>query len=105
MAQSGEAGERAAFYKLAFDEPGRRARRTAGLANWRARVLGLPYGDQGLLISRRFYDAVGGHPEEPLMEDVALVRRIGARRLLALESWAVTSAERYRRGARPAWAR
>lgn len=98
MTETGEAGERAGFYRLAYDEPGRVARRTAGLANWRARVLGLPYGDQGLLIPRRFYEALGGYPAEPLMEDVALVRRIGRRRLAAFESWAVTSAERYRRG-------
>jgi len=98
MTEAGEAGERAAFFQLAFDEPGESARRTAGLANWRARTLGLPYGDQGLLIPKRFYDSLGGYPEEPLMEDVALVRRIGRKRLTAFESWAVTSAERYRRG-------
>lgn len=33
----------------------------------------------------------------PLMEDVDLVRRIGRRRLAALDAVAVTSAERYRR--------
>ncbi|MEJ1994646.1 MAG: TIGR04283 family arsenosugar biosynthesis glycosyltransferase [Limibacillus sp.] len=98
MDATGPAGERAAFFKLAFDEPGESARRTAGLANWRARSLGLPYGDQGLLIPKAFYEALGGHPDEPLMEDVALVRKIGRKRLTAFESWAVTSAERYRKG-------
>lgn len=98
MNSVGEDGERAGFYRLAYDEEGTAARRTARLANWRARILGLPYGDQGLLIPRRFYEALGGYPDEPLMEDVALVRRIGRRRLTAFNSWAVTSAERYRRG-------
>ena len=37
----------------------------------------LPYGDQGLLISRALYDAVGGFRPLPLMEDVDLVRRLG----------------------------
>ena len=39
--------------------------------------MGLPYGDQGLLISRALYDEVGGYPDVPLMEDVMLVRAVG----------------------------
>ncbi len=95
---TGPEGERAAYFTLAYDEEGKAARRTAGLANWRSRVLGLPYGDQGLLIPRAFYESLGGFPDEPLMEDVALARRIGRARLTGLKSWAVTSAERYRQG-------
>ena len=59
--------------------------------------LGLPYGDQGLLVSRALYDRVGGYAPLPLMEDVDLVRRIGRRRLRLIEADAVTSAERWRR--------
>lgn len=88
---------RAAAFTLAFDEDSPAARRTAGLANWRARALGLPYGDQGLLVSRAAYDALGGYRDLPLMEDVDLVRRIGARRLTILDAVATTSAARYRR--------
>ena len=44
-------------------------------------MLALPYGDQGLLIARALYDAVGGFAAIPLMEDVDLVRRLGRRRL------------------------
>lgn len=98
LASVGPEGERAAYFTLAYDEEGKAARRTARLANWRARVLGLPYGDQGLLIPRAFYEALGGYPDQPLMEDVALVKKIGRARLVALSSWAVTSAERYRQG-------
>ncbi|MEP6574657.1 MAG: TIGR04283 family arsenosugar biosynthesis glycosyltransferase [Gemmatimonadota bacterium] len=47
------------------------------VARWRSSALGLPYGDQGLLIRRELYDAAGGFPELPIMEDVALVRRVG----------------------------
>ena len=70
----------------------------SSLANWRARKLGLPYGDQGLLISRGFYDALGGYRPLVLMEDVEFVRRIGRRRLVGLDAVALTSAARYRRG-------
>ena len=63
----------------------------------RVRFLGLPYGDQGLLVPRTLYDEVGGYRPLPLMEDVDLVRRIGVRRLCLLEAEAWTSAERWRR--------
>ena len=36
----------------------------------------LPYGDQGLLVRRELFDAVGGYPDIPLMEDVAIIRRL-----------------------------
>ncbi|MEQ8195811.1 MAG: glycosyl transferase family 2, partial [Rhodospirillales bacterium] len=58
----------------------------------------LPYGDQGLLISRGFYDSLGGFKPLPLMEDVDLIRRIGRKRIDVLPVAAITSAERYRRG-------
>ncbi|HSR72971.1 MAG TPA: TIGR04283 family arsenosugar biosynthesis glycosyltransferase [Kiloniellales bacterium] len=90
--------ERAAVFRLRLDDPGRAARRIERLADWRARWLGLPYGDQGLLLSREFYDSLGGFRPLPLMEDVDLVRRIGRRRLVRLEAKAVTSAARYRKG-------
>jgi hypothetical protein len=102
MARPG-AAERAAVFRLANDEESPAARRVARLANWRARRLGLPYGDQGLLMSRALYDAVGGFADVPLMEDVALVRRIGRRQLAVLDATAVTSAARYRRAGWSVW--
>ena len=42
----------------------------------RERLTGLVYGDQGLLVRREAFDAVGGYPELPLMEDVEMVRRL-----------------------------
>ncbi|HUF86849.1 MAG TPA: TIGR04283 family arsenosugar biosynthesis glycosyltransferase [Thermohalobaculum sp.] len=97
--------ERAGYFALRFDRTGPMPRIVAGWANLRS-ALGLPYGDQGLLVSREVYGATGGHPEIPLMEDVALARRLGRRRLARLDGAAVTSAARYaaegwiRRGAR-----
>ena len=63
----------------------------------RAPMLGLPYGDQGLLISRRLYDELGGYRPLALMEDVDFVRRLGRRRLRRLPATALTSADRWRR--------
>ncbi len=88
---------RAAYFRLAFDEDSWPARRTAALANLRSRLLALPYGDQGLLISRTLLDEIGGFRDLPIMEDVDIVRRIGRRRLCFLGAAIRTSAERYRR--------
>ena len=91
-----EACRQAAVFRLGFDDPHPAAQWIAALANWRSRWLGLPYGDQGLLISRQLYKEIGGFRPLVLMEDVDLVRRIGQRRLVFLETVALTSAARYR---------
>ena len=88
---------RAAYFRYRLDHPSIVARLLERVVALRCRFLGLPYGDQGLLISRRLFESVGGYPEIPLMEDVAIVRKIGRRRLVALNCHARTSAIRYRR--------
>lgn len=101
------AGTEPAWFRLEFDSPGVMTALVAGWANLRARLFRLPYGDQGLLVSRKDYLRAGGYPDQPLMEDVALVRRLG--RLTGLPVCARTSAARYqrdgwlRRGARNLW--
>jgi len=87
---------RPAAFRLKFDASGLAPRVVAGWANLRSRVFHLPYGDQGMLMSRRDYDAAGGYPDMPLMEDVALSRHLG-RRLRVLPKAVTTSAEKYKR--------
>lgn len=97
---------RAAVFRFTLDDPGPQARRVERLTRWRGRRLGLPYGDQGLLISRAFYDEIGGHKPFPMMEDIDLMRRIGKHRVVELPVDAVTSAIRYQTGGwwlRPIW--
>ena len=89
--------ERAGYFRLRFDSADRGARRVERLVAWRSRTLGLPYGDQGLLIARAFYRRLGGFRPLPLMEDVDFARRIGRHRLVALDAEVVTSARRYER--------
>ena len=89
--------QRAGVFRLRFDDRARAARRLETIATWRSRILGLPYGDQGLLIARGFYDSIGGFRPLPLMEDVDIARRIGRRRFVHFDAPAFTSAERYRR--------
>ncbi|MFM7346853.1 MAG: TIGR04283 family arsenosugar biosynthesis glycosyltransferase [Tagaea sp.] len=88
---------RAGYFRLAFATDNPRAARVARLANWRARTLGLPYGDQALLIARAAYEKLGGYRPLPLMEDVDFVRRIGRENLRQLDGAAVTSPARYER--------
>ncbi len=88
---------KAAYFTLALDDASSAARRIERLANWRARRLGLPYGDQGLLMSRTMYNSLVGYLDLPIMEDVDMVRRIGRDKLIELPATATTSAERYRR--------
>lgn len=89
---------KAATFRFALDDNSAQAQRLERIVAWRVRRLGLSYGDQGLLIHRDFYCALGGFRPLPLMEDVDLVRRIGRRRLIALPIAARTSAARWRQG-------
>ena len=95
--QTGRRDEAAAAFRFALDDDGAMPRFIERLVAWRCRLFGLPYGDQGLLISRRLYRRLGGFRPLPLMEDVDLVRRLKRRELVMLQSRAVTSGERYRR--------
>jgi rSAM/selenodomain-associated transferase 2 len=95
MRETGDAG--AAAFRFALDDKRFAARRVEFFAGLRNRVLALPYGDQGLLISKALYERLGGYADMPLMEDVDLIRRIGRAKLSLLKSRAVTSAARYRR--------
>ena len=88
---------RAAAFRFALDDFGFGARFLERMVGLRCLIFGLPYGDQGLLISKRLYRKLGGYRPLPLMEDVDMVRRIGRRRLVMLRSHAVTSAERFRK--------
>ena len=80
-----------------LDDAAPEARRLERWVARRCRWLALPYGDQGLLIHRALYDRLGGFRPIPIMEDVDIVRRLGRRRLVALDAAFVTSAERWRR--------
>ena len=91
------APDRAGYFRFTLDSDGPRARRLERLVAWRCRMLALPYGDQGLLIHRDLLAEVGGVRPLLLMEDVDLVRRLGRRRLVALDVPAITSAEKWQR--------
>ena len=68
----------------------------AGLMNWRSQITGIATGDQAMFVTRDAFDAVGGFDDIPLMEDIALskkLKRLG--RPLCLAARARTSARRW----------
>ena len=81
------------YFPLRFRARGLGPRITAGWANLRSRFLGLPFGDQGLLVTRDSYRAAGGYPDQPLMEDIALLRALPRPR--PLDALIETGWERY----------
>jgi rSAM/selenodomain-associated transferase 2 len=48
----------------------------AALMNLRSRVSGIATGDQAIFMTRAAFHAVGGFPDQPLMEDIEISRRL-----------------------------
>lgn len=90
--RSGRGADTAAVFRFALDDLGFSAR----LSEWRVvagnALFGLPAAEQGLLMSRRFYESLGGHRDLPGFEEADLARRIGRGRLYGLKARARVSA-------------
>ena len=70
----------------------------ACLMNWRSRLTAIATGDQAMFVRRAAFDGVGGFPDQPLMEDVELSRRLRRRgRPACLRERVVTSGRRWER--------
>ena len=71
----------------------------AAVASLRSRLTRIPYGDQAIFIRRRAFHQIGRFPEIPLMEDVALMRRIKKTggRICFIPEPVITSARRWER--------
>ncbi len=95
--RSDQARARAGVFQLAFDDASPETKRALFWARLRARVMKLPYGEQGVLMSRFFYDGLGGYPDQASMDDVEFARRIGAKRWVWFNSEAVVSGDALRR--------
>ncbi|MBI4936848.1 MAG: TIGR04283 family arsenosugar biosynthesis glycosyltransferase [Nitrosomonadales bacterium] len=68
----------------------------AALMNWRSRLTGIATGDQAMFVTRRAFEAAGGFPEQPLMEDIELSKRLRAlSRPICLAERVTTSGRRW----------
>ena len=66
--------------------------------NWRSRLSGIATGDQAIFVRREVFEALGGFPDQPLMEDIELskrLRKLG--RPACLTQRVVTSGRRWER--------
>ncbi|MES9940544.1 MAG: TIGR04283 family arsenosugar biosynthesis glycosyltransferase [Candidatus Thiodiazotropha sp. 6PLUC2] len=48
----------------------------AWMMNWRSRMTAIVTGDQGLFVQKQLFESVGGFPQQPLMEDIEISRRL-----------------------------
>jgi rSAM/selenodomain-associated transferase 2 len=88
----------AAVFRFAIDLS-RRWKRFIELGQaLRERLSGLRYGDQGLLIRRELFHAIGGYVDIPIMEDVVMIRDVRRRGISVrtLPAALLTSGRRYR---------
>lgn len=101
----GRDGTTAGAFRLAFDENPVAMRIIAAGANARSRYLQMPFGDQGLFLTRDAYLRTGGFPAMPIMEDVVFVRKLRSMGRVAVSRSEVrTSSRRYREtGPLKAW--
>lgn len=63
-------------FDLSIDSPRPWFRMIEKTASLRSRLTRIPYGDQGIFMSRRLFSRIGGFPEVPLMEDVGLMAAV-----------------------------
>ncbi len=68
------------------------------LINWRSRLTRISTGDQAMFVRRKVFEQLGGFPEQPLMEDVELSRRLKrVGKIACLPRPVVTSGRRWER--------
>ena len=89
----------AGAFTLKIDAPQRGLRLIEKLVDWRSRFLRMPYGDQALFMTTPVFQAVGGFPLQPIMEDYELLRRLNQCQysILILPAAVLTSGRRWQR--------
>ena len=85
-------------FDVRFDSRRRTMKMVAWFMNARSRATSICTGDQAIFARRAVFEAVGGYPDIPLMEDIELSRRLkGKGRLAALPARVTTSARKWER--------
>lgn len=71
-----ERGIVAGGFYITIDQPGPSFRLIEYMANVRASLMSLVYGDQGMFLRKEAFDRVGGFTDMPLMEDIEISRKL-----------------------------
>jgi rSAM/selenodomain-associated transferase 2/rSAM/selenodomain-associated transferase 1 len=87
-------GVSAGAFQLKFHPPLPGLNLIETLANWRARTLQWPYGDQAIFLRADRFQALGGFAEMALMEDVDLIRRLRRQGRIAIVPVPVVTSSR-----------
>ena len=94
----GDPGIVAGRFDVRFDNSRLLFRMISWFMNQRSRWSGISTGDQAIFVCRKPFDALGGYPDIPLMEDVELCRRLKRRgQMAALRLCVTTSARKWER--------
>ena len=89
-------GTVAGAFKFSLDATNHGLRLVERMVSIRCDLLGLPYGDQGLFVSKQAFEEAGRFADIPVMEDFDLVRRLKRLgRIQIAEGASVTSARRW----------
>jgi len=95
LAEPGVVGGR---FDVRFDNDRPLFQIIAWFMNTRSRASGICTGDQAIFVRRADFEAIGGYPDIPLMEDIELSRRLKRRgTLCALRLRVTTSARKWER--------
>ncbi|MEO0834589.1 MAG: TIGR04283 family arsenosugar biosynthesis glycosyltransferase [Cyanobacteria bacterium J06642_3] len=84
----------AGAFELAIDGKDRALRWIEILVKMRSHLLSLPYGDQGIFISKQAFIDSGGFADIPIMEDYELIQRMKQQGRIAIAPAALTTSGR-----------
>ncbi|MCJ8282720.1 MAG: glycosyltransferase family 2 protein, partial [Rivularia sp. ALOHA_DT_140] len=66
----------AGAFALRINAPDKGLRLVEWGVKWRSKLFKMPYGDQGIFITKDKFNEIGGFPELPIMEDFELIRNL-----------------------------
>ncbi len=84
-------------FSIKLDATGWRFRITEALMNWRSCLTGIVTGDHAIIIKKSLFAQVQGFDNIPLMEDIALSKKLKPYALQCFEHKVVTSARRWQK--------
>lgn len=65
-------------FDVRLDSPALMLKVVSQMMNWRSRLTGIATGDQAIFVERKLFEQLGGYPDQPLMEDIELCKRLKA---------------------------